>query len=40
MPQRKLATVKMVMQSIKKFLRPMTLDAQAPTGRMIALETR
>jgi hypothetical protein len=39
-PQRKLATVKMVMQSRKKFLRPITLGAHAPTGRMIAFETR
>jgi hypothetical protein len=30
----------MVMQSRKKFLRPITLEAHAPTGRMIALETR
>jgi hypothetical protein len=39
-PQRKLAAVKIMMQSRKKFLRPMTFDAHAPTGRMIALETR
>ena len=39
-PHRKLETVKMVMQRIKKFLRPMTLEAQAPMGSTMALATR
>ena len=37
---RKLAIVKITMQKRKKFLRPMTLDAQAPRGSTIAFDTR
>jgi hypothetical protein len=40
MPQRKLDTVKITMQSMKKLRRPMTEEAHPPTGRMMAFETR
>ena len=40
MPQAKLETVKMTMQSMKKLRRPMTEEAQPPQGRMMAFETR
>ena len=39
-PHRKLETVKMTMQSTKKLRRPMTLEAQPPRGRTMALATR
>ena len=39
-PHRKLATVKITIQERKKFLRPITLEAQAPSGRTMAFETR
>ena len=40
MPQRKLATVKMVMHKTKKLRRPMTEEAQPPSGSTMAFETR
>ena len=39
-PQRKLETVKMMMQSRKKLRRPMTVEIQPPMGRTMALATR
>jgi hypothetical protein len=39
-PQRKLETVKMMMQRTKKLRRPRTLEAHPPSGRTMALETR
>ncbi len=40
MPHKNELTVKITMQSMKKFFRPITLAAQAPMGRTMALETR
>ncbi len=40
MPHRNELMVKITMQSMKKFLRPMTLAAHAPIGKTIALATR
>ena len=39
-PHKKLETVKITMHSAKKFRRPMTLEAQAPMGRTMALATK
>jgi hypothetical protein len=39
-PQRKLDTVKMTIHIKKKFLRPMTVEIQPPSGRTMALATR
>jgi hypothetical protein len=40
MPHKNELTVKMTMQSMKKFFRPITLAAQAPMGKTIAFATR
>src|SRR6201994_1201372 len=40
MPQRNELIVKMVMQNMKKFLRPMMLVAHPPMGRTTAFDTR
>ena len=40
MPQQKLATVKITMHMTKKLRRPITLDAQPPSGSTMAFETR
>ena len=40
MPHRNELMVKITMQSMKKFLRPITLAAQAPMGKTMALATR
>ena len=39
-PQRKLATVKTTMQKTKKLRRPIRLEAQPPSGKTMAFETR
>jgi hypothetical protein len=39
-PQRKLATVKITMQSTKKLRRPMTVEIYPPMGSTMALATR
>src|ERR1700683_1489566 len=40
MPHKKELMVKITMQSMKKFFRPITLAAQAPIGKTMALATR
>ena len=39
-PHKNELTVKITMQSMKKFFRPITLAAQAPIGKTIAFATR